>query len=216
MKLTELEQIVIIESGQFLLGSDLTAVSLDLTKFWVMVKRALNEYGKWRPVQQRSQIQAGMLHYTFTVNTGVGIPDWVSSVVPVTSPKNPLGMLAGQVSSMEQREFLWEYRSPDLYLTETGIFDIVTVHKPSSSVTIVSNVVTEVDLPDLSDADLLFIDLVVSRFLQAVGKSRRAFTLSELPIETDASEIVSEGNDLYEKTMEELRENNSWYLGVGG
>jgi hypothetical protein len=49
-----------------------------------------------------------------------------------------------------------------------------------------------------------------------VGRSRRAFTLNDLPIIMDASEIVQEGRELYKEVIEEeLPKYQKFYLAYG-
>jgi hypothetical protein len=58
-----------------------------------------------------------------------------------------------------------------------------------------------------------FFDLLQAKFLQAIGRSRRAFTLNDLPITSDAADLVAEGKELEDKAMTDLIENKmKWYL----
>ena len=54
-------------------------------------------------------------------------------------------------------------------------------------------------------------------FMIGIGRSRRAFTLNDLPILMDAGEIVSEGRELYREVIEEeLPKYQKFHLSYGG
>jgi len=218
MKLTDLIGTVLVESGQFLLGDNLAAVQLDETKFWTMTQRVLEDYERYRPLEKVSQLEIFTRSYTFQSGVGIGVPEWISEMVPTSTPNNPLGSIFSASTGTDPlvpREFLWEYRNPVVYVTEGGTFELSTVHKYGYAVTMAGLSVTDVDFTELTLADTDFVDLVVAKFIQSLGKSRRAFTLSEIPIVTDAADMVSEGKEMYDAVMERIRENSKWYLGVG-
>jgi hypothetical protein len=58
-------------------------------------------------------------------------------------------------------------------------------------------------------------DMISGRFMMSVGRSRRAFTVQELTLTTDADTLTSEGMTLYDQASEELKINrSSWWLAV--
>lgn len=64
----------------------------------------------------------------------------------------------------------------------------------------------------MDDTDYLFFELLKARMLKSLGRNRRAFTLNDLPITSDASELVSEGQTLEEATMAQMQEQSKAYL----
>jgi len=224
MLLTELVEIVLTESGEFILESlDNITINFDLARFWRMTKTELRKYSSHVPVTHRYNITTSGWNYTFDdANSPHGVPLWISECVPVTIMTNlnqilqyqPNGVF-GLNSTSNPRPFSWDYEKPTLRTTEDGMMDVLTVHRHTVEETKDGGgVLTEVDLIDITEEDHHFIALVNAKFLIALGRSRRAFTLNELPTVMDAAELVSEGEQKYNETMEHLEEVNSWYLGV--
>lgn len=61
--------------------------------------------------------------------------------------------------------------------------------------------------------DRTFMKLLCGHFLYSIGRSRTAFTLSEIPIQDDANEIKSEGKSLIDEAEEEYKESrHKFYL----
>ena len=67
----------------------------------------------------------------------------------------------------------------------------------------------------LNDTDYLFYELLKAKMMKSLGRNRRAFTLNDLPIASDASELVSEGQALEEATMTMIHEQSKAYLAWG-
>ena len=59
-----------------------------------------------------------------------------------------------------------------------------------------------------------FMSLVAARFMITLGRSRRAFLLNDLPFQMDADMLITEGQDLYERTMQDIMTNSSFYLAI--
>ena len=58
--------------------------------------------------------------------------------------------------------------------------------------------------------------LVRGMFLKGIGRSRRAFTLNELPILMDAGDLISEGEALVEKAEQQMQNHQKFRLASGG
>jgi len=221
--LSEIEEILLMESGEYLL-QDISNLTLTPAKVWILVKRVLKQYNTKRPFVYRHNITISGKKYTYHDDVGYGPPDWISSVVPVTS-YNVMGIYealsgrtVGEMSTLEiPRGFAWHYENPYLWVGEEGIMDVKEVHDHQYELTSDSTgVVTDVTISTINQRDdYLFFDLLLARFLIMLGRSRRAFTLQELPIEMDASDLVSEGQELWRDTLEKLEENDKWWLALG-
>jgi len=226
--LTELIDLVMIESGEFILG-DLSNTLLDTDKFWKMTKRVLKTYDQYRTFTATRNVTVSSRKYIYTVALPYGIPDWVSSVTPVEVAgavgiyqfaQREVSERIDEFTLLEiPRAFQWRYDKPTLYVTENGLMEVIEHYEHSYTVIEDSpGLVEEVTLPTLDlGEDKLFIDLVVAKFLQALGRSRRAFTLEELPINMDATELVSEGTDLWNETITKLEEGGAsrWWDALG-
>lgn len=70
------------------------------------------------------------------------------------------------------------------------------------------------NIPDLDMECNSESKLIQAKLLMTLGRSRRSFTMSEIPINTDASELYSEGNQLWESTKESIQTSSKWYVVV--
>jgi hypothetical protein len=225
LKLTDLVELVMLETGEFIVET-LQNVNLDLPKFWLMTKRILLTYEQYKPLTFAQNIHLTSPKFQFSEDMEHGIPDWISEVVPVNVTNmmdifyySSLHRLyqQGMTETLEfPRPFIFKYDRPNLHVTERGIMEVTgqyaheyeEIHEAEQGL-------VEVGLKTLTLRDRLFIDLVSSRFLMSVGRSRRAFTLNELPIAMDADMLVSEGQDRWDRAMEELQQTSKWYEALG-
>jgi len=220
--LSELEEIVMIESGEYLL-LNIENLTLTTAKFWAMVKRVLKYYEGKCPFVYKHNLTVSSGKYTYQDSVSYGPPDWISSVVPTTS-SNIMDVysvlsnkVAGETSLLEiPRGFVWKYENPNLYVSEDGIMDVVECHAHQYTETDDSaGVLQEVTISTITQKDdSKFIDLVLARFLMMLGRSRRAFTMNDLPITSDGDQLVSEGQELWRDTVEKLEETDKWYLAL--
>jgi hypothetical protein len=155
------------------------------------------------------------------------IPEWIQQVVPV-NVLTTAGILylihesrfinTGERTIIhEPRTFLWQYEKPILFVTETGGMDITAAYKYQR----IESYDSQGNLEDIEfvsmepGKDSIFIDLVIGKFLQAVGRSRRAFQLNDSPIQYDATELVAEGVERYAQATEQLYEQSEWWSAIG-
>ena len=221
--LSEMEEIVMLETGEYLLGS-LENLSLDSARFWVLVKRVLKFYNSKRPFTYSHNIIINGRSHVYTDGVNYGPPAWISSVVPVTS-SNIMDIyslmttrVVGEMSLLEvPRAFTWKYENPRLYCGEDGTMDVTEIHDHQYSIiTDSSDVITDVTFTTLSQRDdPLFFELLIAKFLTMLGRSRRAFTMNDLPIDMDGGELVSEGQELWRESLEKLEEVDKWWLALG-
>jgi hypothetical protein len=123
------------------------------------------------------------------------------------------------------RTFLWRYERPVLFYSAVGTVDVKAIYDhqfikvynddetpiPGQHVRL-----KDVNIPGIEDDPNYKIleDLLLGRFMQIVGRSRRAFTFNELPITTDAKEMVAEGTDIYEKAEKALYSRHKWWRAI--
>lgn len=256
MLLTELIDIILCESGQFITSPPgtplLECLGINTEMFFKGIVRPMCKlYERYRPLTytfNRTAIASGNAEgvivfgedsadpASFSVfDPRVGrlsqdpgrIPKWISSVVPV-NVLTTAGILyliqetrftnvAEQSILHEPRTFLWRYEAPILYVTETGTMDI-TAHFSYIKFEIFDSNgnIVDYDMEDLDEGkDRIFVDLVLAKFLQKVGRSRRAFRLNDLPIEYDAEALVGEGIELEREARERMYEQSNWYDAIG-
>ena len=250
LTLSDIVDIIMLESGQFIAGDKLESLGISTDKFWnSIVKNRLRFYQRYRPCTKSfnrtakyttsygSHIFFGdepdeeeVFDYRVSEerNTDTGaVPRWISSVIPISTSGNlqtieliKLGRFIniGEMDTIiDPRKFYWKYERDDdhgiLYLTEQGSMDIKAHYDYNYDVTEDSDgKVTEVEISNMDEAkDRLFIDMVLAKFLTVLGRSRRAFRLEGFPVEFDASDLLSEGRELEENTLQTLYEQSNWY-----
>lgn len=235
MEVLDMWKEVLLESGQFLIEP--TNVELDQDRFVHLVRDALRPFNKYCPKLEKFNISVvgagtgGTFTFTddFTANgKSLGIPKMVSDVIPLSlygtvplSLRHLFGNItqgAGQSMSVNRVSadlvkcpFPVDYRSPILYVPIQGDYDVECYfnHKLTEYTDSENNRQFRVDTIDESAGDFLnFFDYLTGKFMQALGRSRRAFTIADLPITLDAAELVSEGERKVEDAMSKIIEND--------
>lgn len=214
MKLTEIFEHVLIESGQFLIPSEKLELKID--PFRMLAARVLGDYTPYKPlVVNRNLDITGSRQFTFTeANTPEGVPEWISDLVPIrVSGVYPFYLRRDQTQSTEleiKSQYPYKYRKPTLTVPIEGTYDVERVHYHK----LIGTSPETYEIPQLGlHHDEEFFDMLTGRFMMALGRSRTAFTLQPIEISTDAETLTSEGKDLYESTKNDLEENKSkFYL----
>lgn len=159
------------------------------------------------------------------------VPKWISEVVPVNTLSSAGILYLLQETRFhntsensilhEPRTFLWHYEGDCehgiLYTTETGNMDITAHYEyPVTEMVDSNGVLIDAELHYINDGkDKILMDLIVGKFLISLGRSRRAFTLNNSPINFDASELVAEGQELVNQATQELYNQSNWYDALG-
>lgn len=68
------------------------------------------------------------------------------------------------------------------------------------------------DLPNVASRDRRFLKLVLGRFMQSLGRSRNTFILSDVPVTSNASELISRGEKLEEDALAEMDKEGNWWM----
>lgn len=230
---------VLIDSGQFLTEPD--DIELNQDMFAILVSSTLAFYNKYSPKDAKFNLSLSDRSFTFSSSTNdsqgnkTGIPSRIVSVIPVKvagvypsfwreycgdSGSVPTIFAGGPSYGSSGNRFLTEktpypveYRRPTLYVPVTGLYDVHAMYKHEiRTETVDGEKFYYLDTIEENE-DHLFFDLLVGKFLVGLGRSRRAFTLNDLPVIADASDLVSDGKEIIEKSTESLTENASkWYL----
>lgn len=226
---------VLSESGEYLI--DTADLDLDIGRFERLVKSVLGTYNRYSPIPKKFNWQTANLSVIqFTDDfraplTGelIGVPEWISSVTPVRGRSNvspffqggAVGRLPGSVYNFGTVDLVdkdptpFEYRKPNLYLAFPGLWDVKAqvYHKITNYLyddqTADGNPGAESDLQvaTIDDHNDIFFDLLQAKFLIALGRNRRAFTLQPLELTTDAAELVAEGKEQWAAAKEDLATN---------
>jgi len=229
MKLSEIEEYLLVSAGQHLVGASLQDLEFSHAQVWLLVQRSLKEYEKYVPVEVTTTI-GSVNDHTFTTR----IPLYVTGVIPTLLPH-----FSGQAPvASAPYNIAFEYVKPTLFfslaiignitidaayrytyklLDEVGNYTTDTGLKYDSAGVTTTTVGTmvDVDIPEIDFSSTSFLDLVEGRFLISLARSRRAFTIADMPITTDADVLVTEGQTLLDETLNDLGEtNSSWFLAV--
>lgn len=142
------------------------------------------------------------------------VPDWIANCTPVLGignpTMNPYQGLIGLNNRMSDEPFqaVHVYRKPKLTVSHTGDWDVQACFKHKvialEEDDDISNE-TIYDVPTITSEDTVFFQLLQGLFLQGIGRSRRSFTLNDLPINMDADTLASEGESIEEKARENFQ-----------
>lgn len=206
MKLTELIDEIMLISGEFIVG-DLINTQISVPAFYSLVKRTLRDYSRWKPRSETFTVQLNSNKYFFN---SADKPASIQAVSIV-----PYGILMAQFHGSSSINY-WTYNRDEGVLEVVGLLGAIqiTAHYDSYPTTEerdpTTNELVEAEILGVRQ-ETLFVDMLQGNFLIALGRSRRAFTLSDLPIAMDASELVSEGQQIIEQTLERLQDNSDWH-----
>lgn len=205
---------VLLESGQFLIGAD--TIELDSTKFETIVKRVLGIYNKYHPIDVLHDLVLLDTIYTFT---GTPTPIFISDVIPIGTALPAItfygiSSFSGNALDIKQT-FVWKYNRPTLYVPAAGQYNITAVYTHQITTVPNSSPATK-EILTIDETDEYFLKLLTGYFLIGLGRSRRAFTLQDLPVTADAADIVGEGITIITEGTQALQEVGSkFYLAWG-
>lgn len=204
-------------------------MEIDVDSFRLLVEDAMSDYSKAVPFTKLYTIQIyNPRQFTFTDvydDEIKRIPDWLAEVSPVFIQGYGLnGDMFGATRQpfnatqiVEPIETPWIYRKPTLTVPYSAKYDVTACFKHwIEKTTDPSTGEVTYEMPSITIEDQVFFKLLQAKFIQGIGRSRRAFTLNDLPILMDADQLISEGEALEEKAKEELvRDEQKFYLAFG-
>jgi hypothetical protein len=207
-------------------------IELDVDNFRSLVEDALDIYSDSVPyVKEKTLNFEGSRNKNLEDRDEIATnkPDWISECHPIRATGRIYGYYRNfyggksygkyqteNLSEPIQAPYNYDFESGNLTVAYDAIYKIRMCWR---------HVVEEIDGADkdkqfvvktLGNRDQAFIKLCQAMFMIGVGRSRRAFTLNDLPIIMDASEIVQEGRELYKEVIEEeLPKYQKFYLAYG-
>jgi hypothetical protein len=219
---------IMLMSGQFLINTN--RIEVDVDRFRHLVDDALARYSKHSPYDRHFSVRMIKRSVRFTDEmicnlTGedhLGVPDWVSDVMPIRlHGLNPFKLFknldpTGNPELVQKTQLPFVYRKPELYVSLSSEMDVHAVWKHKVREVQLERGGFEYIVPTIDTHDIIFFQLLQGMFLSSIGRSRRAFTLQDLPIAMDASEIASEGQEIVDKAIEEIEDHQKFYLAWGG
>lgn len=220
MYLSEIFTVILIKSGQFLIEPD--EIELKEDKWVVLVKTVLSVYSNYLPYEAHFQRKPtgsnGNWSITFTEGDQYGIPKGIADATPTetsdlsSSIQSIFGVLPTYNRSLLYNKHLidksfypFEYRSPKLFLSDSGYHDIHAFYK--HEVTLDSSNKPKIDTISYDDDE--FFELLTAEFLLVLSKQRRAFTIEAIQLKDDSEIVASEAKELKDATMENIVNNKS-------
>lgn len=192
MVLNDIKEYLLVNSLQYFIGAD--DIEVTDTVLTQLSTRALSFYSNWKPLFAQETID---------------IDSYNKDLKLTTNGKRILGVQAIYyiepiLGGPEARvDWNWDYNK------DSGLFRS-QVQGTYTFELLVSNELSNLDLTDTE-----YLDLLQGLYLMYVGSSRKAFNLGEQPFENDGTDIYQAGQELWEKTLESLQnEQQSWYLAI--
>jgi len=205
MTLKELREYLFINSNQYFVGEK--NLGVDDRVLSGLIKRALMYYGNAKP--KKYMIYGYNIQSERTVikflqgNYSVGSDNVNLNTKEVV---NILGIyLADPVYFNQKIDIPWKFdiRNKILWIPLYGTFNIEFLIKPT--------------LEDISFDDIEFLDMCLGLYMMYVAKTRKSFTLSELPFANDSDEMYNEGKELLENARQQVEEETgSWNTIISG
>jgi hypothetical protein len=215
MLLSELVELVKIESGQH--EMDLSELAVEKYKL-ILEKRVLPVLNKHMPYSTDVNIDIVASPYIFTTAVDTNIPTWISRIVPVGNVSATNIILRGSaqhypLGDIVKSTFLWNYDAPPkLYLEYTG--DMLVTACYNASLVVTDDEDYNITLFN-EDAEQYMISLLAGHAMVALGRGRRSAKILDLPIEMDTDALIAEGQELIRETLDEIKQNNAFYLALG-
>lgn len=218
---------VILRSGQYVLKTN--NMEIDVDSFRILVEDALAIYSKASPHVENYNINlVNRRQFLWTAEfdkLGREKPDWLSEVTPVRNADIPYfsSLNTGQydahtnqhVEIIDPLEAPWDWDEFNKLLTVpfSSTYKIIACYR--HKVTVIENDVGNYEVTTIDEYDNVFFKILQGMFLQGLGRSRRAFTMNDLPILMDADQMAGDGEKLLEDAKDELQNIQKFYLANG-
>ena len=217
MMLSEIIDQIMLETGLFVSG-DITNLGLTYKQFWMIVKRALGIYNKYKPIQKKSLILTNNNFYRFPDELA---PEFITSAYPTGyGYVNPFSIINyANESSGDLPQVVFRYTKPELITSLSGQFEITGNYHRYCEITYCDpegTVIDDVEISDLYDADNYFFDLVEALFLQLVGKFTKFVTQADSSTVFDSDALIEDGKSKYEEALQNIQDTSKWYMAIGG
>lgn len=192
MTLEELNEYVLVNSNQYYIGE--SNVEVDLPVLNGIVNRAIGLFGNYRPSIQFPIIEITSQELKYIECNGAPVLN--ISDLYITHP-----LLTEVPIKVESQ---WKY-----------LRDNNTLYTSMLSGSYYAKVFTLPTLCDIQYSEIQFLNIVIGLYLQYIGSVRKGFTLDDIPISNDGSELYSKGEELVAKAIEDLQGfDSTWYMAI--
>lgn len=239
MNLKDMFDRVLLKSGQYVLSSKKLDINIDA--FRLLVEDSLAVYSRYSPhdvlinreiyyPRQYDFSKANATSLDATKSVGlpeevVGrIPDWIATANPMRYGGGSIGgillreaQINGQNELIDPIQSPWTYDKPCLTVSHSARYEIRCVfkHRVEEVKQTTPDDPKHYEVKTISEDDQAFLDHVRSQFMIGVARSRRAFTINDLPITMDADQMVADATELETKSIENMSNYQKFYLTQG-
>ena len=210
---------VILRSGQYILRPK--HIEIDIDTFRMLVEDTLAIYSKASPHVEKYKIDlVNRRQHVWSVafdKLDREKPDWISEVTPVRNANVPYfsPLNQGQYNQginrytevVEPLEAPWDWdrETGTLTVPYSATYSIVACYRHRITTFVNDNGDDVYEVKTIDGYDNVFFKILQGMFLQGLGRSRRAFTMNDLPILMDADQMASEGQSILEEAKEDLQ-----------
>jgi hypothetical protein len=227
MNIRDIFDRILLRSGQYIIRK--AKVDIDVDTFRILVEDALADYSKAVPYECDYDLNMNASrNYVFPNDFDPVLlrsPDWLSEVTPISSFGSLHTVFGHRQSSdsycsevIDPIEAPWVFNSKTKNLTVpfSANYKVTACYKHRIVATLnTSTGETDFTIPTITIDDQIFFRFLQGKFLQGIGRSRRAFTLSDLPIIMDADQMVSDGVEMVDRANEDMNNVQKFHLAFG-
>lgn len=230
MNIQDIFDRVLLKSGQYIVTKSKVEINID--SFRLLVEDSLAVYNRYSPYDRKftKEIvyprQIDMSQVQNQDPQVLKVPKFLAKVTPIRYGASTFvanffntgngNSINGSSELIDPIMAPWDYSAPLLTVPISCRYEIQAVY---------DHVVEVMDVPQgqqkqyqiktITLADQAFFDHVRAMFLQGIGRSRKAFTMTELPITMDGDSLVSDGLQLEEKAKADMENVQKFYLAMG-
>lgn len=157
-------------------------------------------------------------------------PSSLSSVVPIGILQTPsvipywssqwssANNLASPDRLVTPTTFVWKYEKPMLFYTAVGLLDVKALYEYQFIKEYEADGIRlkDVNIPGIEDHNNYDVleQLLLGKFMQIIGYARGAFTFNEMPVISNADQLVRDGTDKYKNARKELYQRHDWWRAI--
>lgn len=200
----EIVESFLLESGQFILD-DLDDTALTKDRIIIMIDQQLALYSRYKPALVNGPLKLWNGR-RFTGKDEYGNPEPVPIVIHRLYQNGGFTRLITNNRHGTISQNYWRF--------DAGVFSMYMeddAYMCEYAVTHVFNRVTD-QIDTLDSSASIFLGLLHGKMMQVLGKSRRAFQISDSPILMDGDALVADGVALYDKSLEDLQTQSDYML----
>lgn len=194
----------LLESGQFILD-DLDDTALTKERIELLIARELATYSRYRPALVTGALKLWN-NRRFTGKDENGNPEPIPIVI------KRLFVNGGFTRLLTNNRF--GTISQNYWRLDNGVFSMYMEDGEYLCEYVVTHVYDK-ETSSISTLDLsatTFLNMVHGKMMMVLGKSRRAFQISDSPILLDGDGLIADGQQMYDAAMEDLKTQSDYML----